>query len=349
MHTLLTEDCYKLHFFISLSKREKTNLLHEKRRMKKTVSFLFLVFIVKLAAYGQRDPQFTNNMFYKFGVNPGYAGAEDAINGMLLNRYQWVGFGGGEPKTLVFSVDATIDAFGAPGGVGINIISDQLGFYENMWINLNYSYRINTSLGELGIGIAPGVYNFNIKPEGWLAWDDNLNQTDGSGDELIPQTEASQMALDVGLGHYLHTNKYYAGFSVTHLNQAEIKYDELAVDFLVRHYYLTGGYNIKLSDPLFEVRPSFLFKSDLASWQMDLNVNVVYDDRFWGGISYRVQDAVALLVGTELFNGLRLGYAFDLTTSAISNYSYGSHEIFLSYSIDLERNRNQKYKSVRFL
>jgi len=59
--------------------------------MKKTVSFLFLVIIVKLVAYGQQDPQYTNNMFYKFGVNPGYAGAEDAINGLLLNRYQcWV-------------------------------------------------------------------------------------------------------------------------------------------------------------------------------------------------------------------------------------------------------------------
>lgn len=318
--------------------------------MKKTVSFLFLVIVVKFAAYGQQDPQFTNNMFYKFGVNPGYAGAEDAINGLLLNRYQWTGFGGGEPKTLVFSADAAIDAFGAPGGIGINIISDQLGYYDNMWVNLSYSYKLTTSLGDLGIGIAPGVYNFSIKPEGWLSSDDALNGTEGgTGDILIPQTEASQMAFDVGLGVYLHTNKYYAGLSVTHLNQAAIKYDELSVDFLVRHYYLSGGYNIKLSDPLFEVRPSFLLKSDLAAWQMDLNVNVVYDERFWGGISYRVQDAVALLMGMELFNGLRVGYSFDLTTSAIGNNSIGSHEIFIGYSIDLERNRNQKYKSVRFL
>lgn len=318
--------------------------------MKRTVSFLFLV-IITVAAYGQQDPQYTNNMFYKMGVNPGFAGAEDAINGTILNRYQWAGFDGGEPKTLVFTVDAAIDAFGGESGIGINIISDQLGFYDNKWVNLNYSYKLNTALGELGIGIAPGIYNFSINPDqGWTSPDDVLNNSSGgSGDNLIPQGEASQIALDLGFGLYLHNNKYYAGLSVTHLNQAEIKYDELAVDFLVRHYYLTGGYNIKLSDPLFELRPSFLLKSDLAAWQMDLNINVFYDERFWGGISYRVQDAVSLLLGTELFNGLRIGYAFDLTTSAIGRNSLGSHEIFISYSIDLERNRNQKYKSVRFL
>ena len=110
-----------------------------------------------------------------------------------------------------------------------------------------------------------------------------------------------------------------------------------------------GGYNIKLTDPLFELRPSFLFKSDLAGWQIDLNTNVVYDERFWGGISYRVNDAIALLMGLEMENGLRIGYSFDLVTSAIGRYGYGSHEIFIGYSLNLERSRNQKYKSVRFL
>lgn len=319
--------------------------------MKKTVSFLYLLILVIFAARGQQDPQYTNNMFYKLGANPGYAGAEDAINGLILNRYQWAGYGGGEPKTLVFSVDGAIKAFGAPGGIGLNIVSDQLGFYDNMWINLSYSYKVETALGTLGIGVSPGFYNFSIKPDGgWSSPDDVLNSTEGgTGDNLIPQQEASQLAFDVGMGLYLHSNKYYAGFSVSHINQAAVKYDDLASDYLARHYYLMGGYNIKLSDPLFELRPSFLFKSDMASWQLDLNTNVVYDDKFWGGLSYRVQDAVALLLGMELVNGLRIGYSFDLTTSAMRRNTLGSHEFFVSYSIDLERNRNQKYKSIRFL
>jgi len=319
--------------------------------MRKTVSFLCLLILVNFAVVGQQDPQYTNNMYFKMGINPGFAGAEDAINGLILNRYQWVGYGGGEPKTLVFSVDAAINAFGAPGGIGINIISDQWGYYDNMWINLNYSNKVETRFGTLGIGVSPGFYNFNINPsDGWTSSDDVLNNSEGgTGDNLIPQQESSQLAFDIGLGLYLHTNKYYLGVSASHLNQAAVKYDDLASDYLVRHYYLTGGYNIKLTDPLFELRPSFLFKSDAATWQMDLNTNVVYDDKFWAGLSYRIQDAVALLMGVELINGLRIGYSFDLITSALRRNSFSSHEFFVSYSVDLERSRNQKYKSIRFL
>lgn len=302
--------------------------------------------MVKLAAFGQQDPQFTNNMFYKLGVNPGYAGSEDAISGLILNRYQWEGFKGA-PKTLVFSVDAAIEAFGAPGGIGLNIISDQLGFYDNTQVNISYSYQVATSIGTLGIGISPGVYNINVNGEWEIPEDDMYTQPES--DPGIPQGEVSQIAFDLGLGAYLYSNHYYAGLSVSHVNQPSIKFDEVATTYLARHYYLMGGYNIKLSDPLFELRPSFLFKTDLAGWQFDLNANIVYDERFWGGISYRVQDAVALLMGMELLNGLRIGYSFDLVTSAISYYGYGSHEIFISYSVDLERNRNQKYKSIRFL
>ena len=316
--------------------------------MKKVISFLYLSFIVNLAALSQQDPQYTNNMYYKLGVNPGFAGAEDAISGLILNRYQWEGFPGA-PKTLVFSVDAAVNAFGAPGGVGLNIISDQLGFEENITINANYAYRTEFSFGDLGFGISLGLYNKSINGE-WEIPEDNLSiYTQPSSDPAIPQGESSQMAGDIGLGFYLSSNRYYGGISVTHVNEPSIKYAELVSTYLSRHYYLMGGYNITLPDPLFELRPSFLFKTDIASWQMDVNANIVYDERFWGGLSYRVNDAVALLMGLEMDNGLRIGYSFDLVTSAIGYYGWGSHEIFLSYSLDLERNRSQKYKSVRFL
>ena len=316
--------------------------------MKKIFSFLYLLIIVKLAAFSQQDPQFTNNMFYKLGVNPGFAGAEGTISGIILNRYQWDGFEGA-PKTLIFSADAAINAFGSPGGIGLNVVSDELGFEKNTQINANYAYSKTLGIGKLGIGLSLGLYNKSINGE-WKVPEDNLGiYTQPSSDPAIPQGEVSQMALDAGLGLYLSSNQYFIGASVTHINQASIKFSDLASTFLVRHYYFMGGYNIKLSDPLFELQPSFLFKSDLASWQLDLNTNIVFNERFWGGITYRVQDAIALLMGMEMENGLRFGYSFDVVTSALSRYGYGSHEIFVSYSLDLERNRNQKYKSIRFL
>jgi len=346
--TMLTDVCFGKHFFISLAWSGRAVMPHSKRSMKKPISFLFLVFIFKLAAYGQQDPQYTNYMFYKLGVNPGFAGAENAINGLLLNRYQWQGFEGA-PKTLVFSVDATLNMLGAPGGIGLNVVSDQLGFEKNTQVNVNYAYKTLTSIGNLGIGVSLGVVNKSINGE-WEIPEDNFGiYTQPGSDPAIPQGEVSQVALDAGFGLYLSTNKYFLGASVSHLNQAEIKFDENVTTYMVRHFYFSGGYNIKLSDPLFELRPTFLLKSDLAGWQLDLNTNVVFDERFWGGISYRIQDAVAILFGMEMESGLRFGYSFDLVTSSIRHYGFGSHEIFVSYSLDLEKNRNQKYKSIRFL
>ena len=63
----------------------------------------------------------------------------------------------GAPKTLVFSADAAINAFGAPGGIGLNIVSDELGFEKNTQINANYAYSKTLSIGKLGIGISLGM------------------------------------------------------------------------------------------------------------------------------------------------------------------------------------------------
>lgn len=317
--------------------------------MKKFFVFFFTILFFEFASYSQQDPQYTNNMFYKLGVNPGYAGAENALSGLILNRYQWEGYEGA-PKTLVFSMDAAVKAFGTTGGVGLNFVKDQLGFEENTIINAAYAYKTSIGLGNLGVGLSMGLYSKAFETGEWESTDDVLNgSSGGTGDNLIPQGESSQMAFDVGLGLYLSSTHYYLGASVSHINQAAIKYADLASTYLARHYYLMGGYNIKLSDPLFELRPSFLFKTDLAGWQLDINSNVVFDDKFWGGLSYRVNDAVALLLGLEMVNGLKVGYSFDLVTSAVARYGFASHEIFVTYSVDLEKNRSQKYKSVRFL
>lgn len=319
--------------------------------MKKFISFFFLVFILNLASFSQQDPQYTNYMYYKLGINPGYAGAEKAISGLLLNRYQWEGFEGA-PKTLVFSMDAAIQPFGTQGGIGLNIISDQLGYEKNTQVSLSYAYKTSVSIGNLGIGLSMGIMNKGYNGTWETVSNDGLEAdiyTAPSSDPAIPQEEVSQMAVDFGLGVYLSSNHYYVGASATHINQAAIEFSDLASTYLTRHYYLMGGYNIKLSDPLFELQPSALFKTDLAGWQLDLNANLVYDERFWGGISYRVNDAVSLLMGLEMINGLKVGYSFDLVTSAIGRYGFGSHEIFITYSVDLEKNRSQKYKSVRFL
>ncbi|HZL10111.1 MAG TPA: type IX secretion system membrane protein PorP/SprF [Prolixibacteraceae bacterium] len=314
--------------------------------MKKIFCFLFLYKIAILAAIAQQDPQFSFNRMTQLTVNPGYAGNDGFINGLILNRYQWVGIEGA-PKTLVFSIEAASNLFGLSSGIGMNVISDELGFQMNISVSFDYAYRKKTGIGDIGIGTSVGFYNMAVNGVG--RWHFPEGELWNSSDTGFPQGEASQLAFDIGFGVFIKSKDYFFGTSVTHLNQASIILEDEARTFLARHYYLAAGYNISLSDPLFELQPSVYFKTDMAAYQTDVTVDLVYKKRFKAGLNYRINDAICILLGFEMNNGLKIGYAYDLTTSALSGYSGGSHELYLSYSFDLGKNRNKKYKSVRYL
>ena len=82
-----------------------------------TIAFFCLSFLV-LKVSAQQDPQFSQNMFTKLCVNPGFAGSNDAICGTLLYRNQWTGFGG-EPKTMLLTADMPVEML--HGGVGLTV------------------------------------------------------------------------------------------------------------------------------------------------------------------------------------------------------------------------------------
>ena len=314
--------------------------------MKKVFLFLFLYIIAILAAIAQQDPQFSFNRYTQLTVNPGYAGNDGLVSGTILNRYQWVGIEGA-PKTLVFSVGAADNLFGLNSGIGLNVISDELGFLKNISVNVDYAYRAKTSIGDIGIGASVGFYNMAIKAK-WYIPESPYHQSVAS-DYGIPTEDVSQLALDLGFGAFLKSANYFVGASVTHINEASIMLGDQAKTFLRRHYYVSAGYNISMTDPLFEIQPAVFFKTDMAAYQVDFNVDLVYKKKLRGGLNYRINDAIGVLLGFELNNGLRIGYAYDIMTSALAAYGSGSHELYLNYSFDLGKNRNKKYKSVRYL
>jgi len=56
------------------------------------------------------------------------------------------------------------------------------------------------------------------------------------------------------------------------------------------------------------------------------------------------------LAGLEVYNGIKVGYAYDVLSIHTDKYSKGSHEFMLTYSFNIVRSTVvPKYKSVRFL
>lgn len=99
-----------------------------------------------------------------------------------------------------------------------------------------------------------------------------------------------------------------------------------------------------------QFEPSVLIVTDIKSSRLSLNSIVRYNKKFWGGVSYRINEAVTGMIGFELFNGFRIGYAYDFSLSRISKYNDGSHEFMLGYSFQFKKEKPpQQYKSIRFL
>ena len=316
-----------LFFFITLSslKRWGTFIIvykirfHSVNRQLLLVRILFVLAVSPALLFAQQDPQFSQHMFSRLAVNPGYAGSSDAICASLLYRNQWTGFGG-EPKTTLLNADMPVDAL--HGGIGLSMYaSDRLGAEKNLSFKGSYAYRIDVGSGKLGIGIDAGYFQKSINGSAFIFNDVNDNQ--------IPTSSVSGGTFDMGAGLYYNSDKLYIGVSSTHLLEGEINYDNVRTK-LARHYWLMAGYQAELS-PSLTLKPAMLVKSDAVSTQFDFNANLFINNKFWVGAGYRLKDAVIAMAGLELVPNLRLGYAYDYTTSAIRTYSTGTHEVMLGY------------------
>ena len=295
---------------------------------------------------GQQDPVLSNYMFNTQTYNPGYSGMSGMITATALTRQQWVGFPGA-PSTMIFNVNTPFSLFGLRSGAGLLVEADRFGFSNDIGLSLSYSYLFTLGTGTLGAGISAGMLNMTISPEWYIR--SGPGHTPPSGDPLIPENDESFIAPDISAGIYYQGLNYYAGISVTHLNQPKVKYSETAT-YVSRQYYLTAGYYFRLPNPAFELIPSVFIVNDGATTQYLATGMVRYNKKIWGGVSYRISDAITGFAGIELYNGLKVGYGYDFPISEIRKGTSGSHEFLVSYSFDLGLGKSvTRYRSIRFL
>jgi len=303
----------------------------------KILSTITGVFLLVFTANAQQDPQFSQNMFNRLPVNAGYAGTKGSICGTAIGRSQWMGFEGA-PRTFVLALDAPIKVL--KGGLGLTVMSDAIGVENNVFAKLAYSYHLKfKDGGVLGLGVDFGMMNKQLG--GGL-------QPLQAGDNSIPTQAVSGTVFDAGFGAYYSSSKFYAGLSSTHLPQSTFNMSTFQYQSR-RHYYLMAGYNYQLANPNLMLVPSIFIKN-AATTQFDINCNVHYKNKYWGGLSYRLQDAVIVMVGANVWKDLRLGLAYDINTSKLNPYNNGTLEFMLNYCFKVEKPVvRQRSVTVRYL
>jgi len=317
--------------------------------MRKLVSIL--AFIVSVSGlFAQQDPQVSLNKYNLLPVNPGFAGSNGAICASLLFRQQWIGFDGA-PRTMIFSGDMAIPSISS--GVGMNIMSDNVGFEKNTYVNFQYAYRLKIGEGSMGLGLGLGMINKAMDGD-WIT-PDKLNNVPGGqnpySDPSIPHTNA-KIVFDADFGAFYRAkdDKIYGGLSSTHLTQPELKYESGKMPFVRRHYYVIAGSVIQMPDKNWGLLPSAFMKYDGATAQYDLNLLVEYRRQFRGGLSYRFGDAIVAMVGFTTQSNITFALAYDITTSKLHSYESGSIEFMAKYCFTIAKaGPRGKYGSVRFL
>lgn len=319
--------------------------------MKKLILSFLLTFAGINTVFSQFDAQFSQYMFHNSAFNPAAVGEGEMIQATGQYRLQWLGMPNAG-QTLAFSLNSPLKIGNSRNGIGLFFMDDKFGQFSNQTAHLQYAYKKQLYSGTLSVGADIGFVSIGFHggdsihkmPIG------DPNYFDYSSDPEIPKTNVAGTSFDMNVGVYYSTPDYYAGLSYTHLNSPTVLWGDNSEFKEKGTLFFTGGYRYVLPDPKYVLRPSTLLKTDFSSLQLDVSSILEYDNKYWGGISYRIQDAVVFFAGINLASGLSIGYSYDLLTSQISSVSWGSHEIMMTYSFEyVFGKKSGKYKSIRIL
>lgn len=304
-----------------------------------------LMLLVQTSIIAQQDKLLTHFIYDKMSINPGATGLDDGICATTLYRNQWDKVNGA-PNSAILNIEANMNRF-FPGGLGISLYHDAIGFARQNNALLNYSFPIEIgNAGTLGLGIGVGIMNYGMNPD-WVP-PMTLN------DPTLP-TEFAATNLDLNFGAYFKGNNYYAGFSSTHLSESLLEQSVVNSGATLtqsyqtaRHYYLMGGYKM-LNVGGGDIDANLLVRTDLVKMSMDINARYIYENKYYGGLTFRTSDAVAVMLGYMPMDYLTIGYSYDITVNKLASISRGSHELVVKYCYYLPLPKLEKSKHPRWL
>jgi len=303
-----------------------------------------LLLVLNNLLVAQELPGYIQYMLNKYVVNPAVAGSNGYTSVNLTVHDQNVGMAGspmtyalcGQTRLLSNSPilksreirrDPKTASRRGRVGVGIYIYNDKFGATTKTGMQLTYAYHINLE-NESQLSMGMSLAGFQYKIDGSL-----LSAQDQSDLMLNGGATQSFFIPDANFGTYYTTGDYYAGVSIMQLFGGQFKkgVDKLITIDLYRHYYLLGGYHLRLNNE-FNVEPSMLLKWSRMGAQWDLSSKVYYRENYWMGLSYRTKTSMAAMFGVRV-DKFYFGYAFEASFGSIMTYSSGSHEVMIGYRI----------------
>ncbi|WP_207434410.1 PorP/SprF family type IX secretion system membrane protein [Sabulibacter ruber] len=320
--------------------------------MTKNLGVLLVFLLLTVPAWAQQRPQYSQYMINSYLLNPAITGIEDYTEVKIGTRQQWIGLEGA-PKTYHVSAHTPLNkevksVRSGKGltstrtvnrnrfvrayphhGVGIQAISDKTGPLRRTNVNLTYAYHLPiTRTITVSMGASAGILRNSFNP---------AEATFTNPDPAISSSYVNRNYFDVGLGTWIYSPHFFVGLSGAQLIKSErdlnTEEGEVTNGILQRHFIGTAGYKFDISREVTLI-PSVLVKlTNPSPTTIDYNLRALYAERFWVGVSYRNQDAFALMTGVNISHIMDVSYSYDYNTSPLNVANSGSHEIVLGLKL----------------
>lgn len=301
------------------------------------LSLLIICLFCATFGFAQQQNHYTQFMYNKLLLNPGYAGSRTTPSFTAIYRNQWIGFEG-SPESKLLSFNSPI---GKSVGFGLSISNNTHGLIDNWFATMAYSYRIK--LGDesaLRVGLQGSIESFSID----FSDPSIVIQQDNDPSVLLADNPQKYYG-NFGAGLYLSLKNLYFGLSVPHFFPNELGFNPNTALIAKEspHFYFMAGTMLPVGNK-FSLKPQILGKYvQNAPFDADLNLSLVYDYRLTFGVSYRLggdSSSFGESIDAMLFyqfTNIGLGIAYDFTLSEIKDYTSGSLEFVVRYDFKRER------------
>lgn len=314
----------------------------------KNIIFVLVGMLLCGSVQAQLGGQYSQYLQNRYIINPAAAGLEDYHDITLSYRKQWSGVKH-SPQSYYISANTMLNkkpnyASSAlrmsnsqeyvsikkrkkeasfKHGIGAYILKNEFGAFENQEAAISYSVHVPVSkyiTFSMGMGAGIRSLQFNQQRVNMLEEGDQMYES-----FIMGETTKNDLGLNAGL--MLYSTDFFLGASAYNMLEGKLEFAENSDARTEMTQYLLAGYRFGLNND-FIMTPSILIKNyDNNPLALDVNVKLSYQERFWGGISYRNQDAMVGLLGVNITDFLKLGYAYDYTLSKLQDVASGSHEI----------------------
>lgn len=299
------------------------------RGIRTTGILLFIALVVLTGGkmYAQQDPMYTQFIDNILIVNPGYAGSHESGNFLLVSRNQWVSVNDA-PVTNSFSYNTRFKQQNF--GLGFSVMHDKIGPQKQTGIYFDYSYFMKVSDNvKLGLGLKGGVSFYRAALTELITIDPDPIYTQDIYKNFLP---------NFGVGGYLYSDKAYFGLSVPKLIENTTTREDYETGYVNKeevHIYLIGGYKFQLNSDIQLKTNAMVRLVQNAPISVQTMALAGFRERFWFGGMARFGDAFGIVAQFQATPKILIGYSYDITTSDLSIFSNGTHEIMFSYDLNV--------------